>query len=138
MLCSCKLRLRRASPTVGLPSSHRVLLGLRRLYAGGAKTDSYRCRVACLFFSAARRQKRKKGLGGSPNSFSVAASYASAGQARRYAYPAAIEYFLASVDFMPAGPRLTATGAVLRVCFFPPQGGRRDEEAWEDRRIHAL
>jgi hypothetical protein len=27
-LCSCKLRLRRASPTVGLPSVHRALLGL--------------------------------------------------------------------------------------------------------------
>jgi hypothetical protein len=79
MLRSCKLRLRRASPTVGLPSAHRVLLGLRRLYAGGAKTDSYRCRVAGLFFSAARRQKRRKGWGGSPNSCSVAASYASAG-----------------------------------------------------------
>jgi hypothetical protein len=32
--------------------------------------------------------------------------------------PCDIEYFLASVGFMPAGPRLTATGAVLRVCFF--------------------
>jgi len=30
----------------------------------------------------------------------------------------AIELFLASIGFMPAGPRLTATGAVLRVCFF--------------------
>jgi hypothetical protein len=52
--------------------------------------------------------------------------------------PCDIEHFLASVGFMPAGPRLTATGAVLRVCFFPPQGGRREEKAWEDRRIHAL
>ena len=33
MLCSCKLRLRRASPTVGLHSGHRSLLGLRRLHA---------------------------------------------------------------------------------------------------------
>jgi hypothetical protein len=53
--------------------------------------------------------------------------------------PCDIELFLASVGFMPAGPRLTATGTVLRVCFFlPPQGGRREEKAWEDRRIHAL
>ena len=28
------------------------------------------------------------------------------------------ELFLASVGFMPAGPRLAATRAVLRVCFF--------------------
>ena len=40
MLCSCKLRLRRASPTVGLLSVHG-LLGLRRLYAVGAKVCSY-------------------------------------------------------------------------------------------------
>jgi hypothetical protein len=46
-------------------NSHRALLGLRRLYAGGAKTDSYRGRIACLFFSAAREQKRRKGSGGS-------------------------------------------------------------------------
>ena len=45
-LCSCKLRLRRASPTVGLPSGHRALLGLRRLHAGGAKTCSYEYRFA--------------------------------------------------------------------------------------------
>jgi hypothetical protein len=31
-----------ASPTVGLLSAHRALLGLRRLYAGGAKTGSYK------------------------------------------------------------------------------------------------
>jgi hypothetical protein len=49
MLCSCKLRLRRASPTVGLPSGHRALLGLRRLYAGGAKTDSYRGECECEY-----------------------------------------------------------------------------------------
>jgi hypothetical protein len=49
-----------------------------------------------------------------------------------------IEYFLASAGFMPAGPRRTATGAVLRVFFFPPEGGRREEKAWADRRIHAL
>ena len=67
MLCSCKLRLRRASPTVGLPSAHRALLGLR-------------------------------------------------------------------VGFMPAGPRLAATRAMLRVCFFPPpQSGRREERAGADR-----
>jgi hypothetical protein len=36
--------------------------------------------------------------------------------------------------FMPAGPRLAATEAMLRVCFFPlPQGGRRDEWAGADR-----
>ena len=46
MLCSCKLRLRRASPTVGLHSGHRSLLGLRRLHAGGAKTCSYEYRFA--------------------------------------------------------------------------------------------
>jgi hypothetical protein len=47
------------SPTVGLPSAHRALLGLRRLHAGGAKTCSYRGHVAGLFFSAAAgRQKR--------------------------------------------------------------------------------
>ena len=35
---------------------------------------------------------------------------------------------------MPAGPRLAATEAMLRVCFFPlPQGGRRDEWAGADR-----
>ena len=71
MLCSCKLRLRRASPTVGLPRAHRALLGLRRLYAGGAKTDSYRAR------------------GGSPNSCSVAASYASAGASPTVGLPSA-------------------------------------------------
>ena len=38
MLCSCKLRLRQGKPDVGSPSVHRALLGLRRLYAGGAKT----------------------------------------------------------------------------------------------------
>jgi len=63
MLCSCKLRLRRASPTVGLLSVHGALLGLRRLYAVGAKVCSYRGRVAGLFFSAARRQKRRMGWG---------------------------------------------------------------------------
>ena len=42
LLSSCKLRLRRASPTVGLYSGHRALLGLRRLYAIGAKIYSYR------------------------------------------------------------------------------------------------
>jgi hypothetical protein len=42
MLCSRKLRLRRARPTVGLHSGHRTLLGLRRLYAVGAKICSYR------------------------------------------------------------------------------------------------
>jgi hypothetical protein len=52
--------------------------------------------------------------------------------------PCDIELFLASVGFMPAGPRLTATGAVLRVCFSLPQGGRREERAGADRRIHAL
>ena len=37
---------------------------------------------------------------------------------------------LASVGFMPSGPRFAATGAVLRGCFFlPPQGGRREERA---------
>ena len=45
----------------------------------------------------------------------------------------AIELFLASVGFMPAGPRLAATRAMLRVCFFPPpQGGRREERAGAD------
>jgi hypothetical protein len=35
---------------------------------------------------------------------------------------------------MPAGPRLAATEAMLRVCFFPlPQSGRRDEWAGADR-----
>jgi hypothetical protein len=35
---------------------------------------------------------------------------------------------------MPAGPRLAATEAMLRVCFFPlPQDGRRDEWAGADR-----
>jgi hypothetical protein len=51
------------SPTVGSPSVHRALLGLRRLYAGGAKTGSYRGHVAGLFFSAARRRKRTTGWG---------------------------------------------------------------------------
>ena len=64
MLCSCKLRLRRASPTVGLPSGDRALLGLRRLHAGGAKTGSYKGHVAGLFSSsAAGRQKRRTGWG---------------------------------------------------------------------------
>jgi hypothetical protein len=64
MLCSCKLHFRRASPTVSSHSGDRALLGLRRLYAGGAKTCSYKGRVAGLFFSsAARRQTRRKGLG---------------------------------------------------------------------------
>ena len=40
MLCSCKLRLRRASPTVGLHSRHRALLGLRRLHATEAKSKA--------------------------------------------------------------------------------------------------
>ena len=40
ILCSYKLRLRRASPTVGLHSGPRALLGLRRLHVGGAKTGS--------------------------------------------------------------------------------------------------
>ena len=45
-----------------MPSGHH--LGLRRLYAVGAKVCSYRGRVAGLFFSsAARRQKRRKGSG---------------------------------------------------------------------------
>ena len=51
------------SPTVGLPSAHRALLGLRRLHAGGAKTCSYRGHVAGLFFSAARRRKRTTSWG---------------------------------------------------------------------------
>ena len=64
LICSCKLRLRRASPTVGLPSGDRALLGLRRLHAGGAKTGSYKGHVAGLFFSsAAGRQKRRTGWG---------------------------------------------------------------------------
>ena len=53
MLCSCKLRLRRASPTVGLPSGDRALLGLRRLHAGGAKTCSYKL-ILCLRLLLAR------------------------------------------------------------------------------------
>ena len=36
LLSSCKLRLRRASPTVGLYSGPRALLDLRRLYAAEA------------------------------------------------------------------------------------------------------
>ena len=52
-LCSCKLRLRRASPTVGLPSGDRALLGLRRLHAGGAKTCSYKL-ILCLRLLLAR------------------------------------------------------------------------------------
>ena len=36
---------------------------------------------------------------------------ASAGQVRRKAHTAAIELLLASVGFMPAGPRLAATRA---------------------------
>ena len=45
-----------------MPSGHH--LGLRRLYAVGAKVCSYRGRIASLFFSsAARRQKRRKGSG---------------------------------------------------------------------------
>ena len=51
------------SPTVGLPSAHRAFLGLRRLHAGGAKTCSYKGHIAGLFFSAARRRKKRKGLG---------------------------------------------------------------------------
>ena len=51
LICSCKLRLRRASPTVGLPSGDRALLGLRRLHAGGAKTCSYKVGLeAALIF----------------------------------------------------------------------------------------
>ena len=46
LICSCKLRLRPASPTVGSPSDDRALLGLRRLHAGGAKTCSYEYRFA--------------------------------------------------------------------------------------------
>jgi hypothetical protein len=64
MLCSCKLRLRRASPTVGLPGGHRALLGLRRLHAGGAKTGSYKGHVAGLFFFLRRTAaEEKNGLG---------------------------------------------------------------------------
>ena len=61
MLCSCKLRLRRASPTVGLPSAHRALLGLRRLYAGGAKTDSYKCpgRIAEFMLCSCKLRLRR-------------------------------------------------------------------------------
>jgi hypothetical protein len=61
ILCSCKLRLRRASPTLGLPSVHRALLGLRRLHAGGAKTLELQRPCCGAVFSAARRQKRRKG-----------------------------------------------------------------------------
>jgi hypothetical protein len=42
MLCSCKLRLRRASPTVGLHSGHRALLGLRRLMPNGVELKAER------------------------------------------------------------------------------------------------
>ena len=42
LICSCKLRLRPASPTVGSPSDDRALLGLRRLHAVGTKTCSYK------------------------------------------------------------------------------------------------
>ena len=40
MLCSYKLRLGRASPTVGTHSVHRTLLGLRRLHAAEAKSKA--------------------------------------------------------------------------------------------------
>jgi hypothetical protein len=53
MLCSFKLRLRRASPTLGLPSVHRALLGLRRLHAGGAKTLELQRPCCGAVFSAA-------------------------------------------------------------------------------------
>jgi hypothetical protein len=69
-LCSCKLRLRRAGPTVGLHSGHRALLGLRRLYAGGANPaatmphtlpgrNAPGPRLACPTGSQASRANRK-------------------------------------------------------------------------------
>jgi hypothetical protein len=42
ILCSCKLRLRRASPTVGSHSGDRALLGLRRLYDQGNELKAER------------------------------------------------------------------------------------------------
>ena len=44
-------------------NSHRALLGLRRLYAGGAKTCSYRGRIAGLFFFRRKAAEEKKRLG---------------------------------------------------------------------------
>ena len=46
---------------------------------------------------------------------------------------------MASVGFMPSGPRFAATKAVLRGCIFPPpQGGKREKKVWADRRTDAL
>ena len=63
MLCSCKLRLRRASPTVGLHSCHRALLGLRRLHAGGAKTLELQGPLRVFFFLRRKAAEEQKGLG---------------------------------------------------------------------------
>ncbi len=51
------------SPTVGLLIGHQALLGLRRLYAGGAKTCSYTGRIAGLFLLPPEAAEEKKGLG---------------------------------------------------------------------------
>jgi len=41
-----------------------------------------------------------------------------------------IELFLASVGFMPAGPRLGATEAMFRVCFFSAARRRKRTTGW--------
>ncbi len=48
ILCSCKLRLRRASPTVGLHSGPRALLGLRRLHVGFMSVGSRLAATKCI------------------------------------------------------------------------------------------
>ena len=53
-----------ASPTVGSPSVHRALLGLRRLYAGGAKTlELQRPCCGSVFFRRKAAEDEMNGLG---------------------------------------------------------------------------
>ena len=72
----------RLALTAAVQTAVELFLASVGFMPAGPRLLSYRVLRVC-FSSAARRQKRRKGWGGSPIARSVAASYASAGQARR-------------------------------------------------------
>jgi len=148
------------SPTVGLPSAHRALFGLRRLHAVGAKVCSYsvelflasvgfmpsgprfaatEAMLRVCFSSAARRRKKRKGWGRIVGACSVAASYASAGTSPTVGLPSAHRALLGLRRLHAVGAKTCSyRGHVAGLFFFRRKAAEEKKGLGPDRRAHAL
>ena len=122
------------SPTVGLPSAHRDLLGLRRLHAGGAKTCELQGRCCGSLFFRRKAAEEKNGPGRIVERMLCSCKL----RLRRDEPEGRLTQRPSSSSWPPSascrrGQDLQLQRPCCGAVFLPPQGGRREEWAGADR-----